>query len=425
MKFNEFVNRNQNVIESSSRRKITLAIPITEDRQKFYDGTSFKKYDNVTSGGVTYRILEQCSNYYTVVDAAGNTHRKFAKQLTPVLEGIVNPDDSFHGYMIESTRAHELLEENYDAIIDGTIDDVGFLKQLKEADKVDTSYKIRDKLTIAKIIADAIGIPHDAVSSPENLVNQAIRKAAKDPAMLRNKEILQNMLKIASEVGIRFGSSVFDKVEESAELGEGDITRTSSGLIHKGTSGYGNSPVDHEEKTPRAGNKRSFKELMGTHKWKDGREEMPAGTGHTMEPHSAKLPGKRRGLDSDMYESEEQGVTEGSLEELSIDTVKSYSDKAKQSRPDTIKKVGNRFAGQERAQDRIHKDGLKKIGTVKEDDMLTYAALKKKIEGNSGAGGETVPSMDNQDKVEFTPGATLNPTSNTNRKQLINKLKGD
>lgn len=352
MKFEEFLNRNKNVIESSARRKITLAIPITEDRQKFYDGMSFKKYDSVTSDGVTYRILEQRSNYYTVVDAAGNTHRKFAKQLTPILEGIVNPDHSFHGYVIESNRGQTLLEENHDAIIDGTIDDVGLLKQLKEADKMDnTAYKVRDKLTIAKIIADAIGIPHDAVSSPENLVNQAIRKAAKDPAMLRNKEILQNMLKIAAEVGIRFSTSVFDKIEESTELDEAALNAWKNRMKTSGATHFKSDP------TPTG----STASLLHAYK-KDGEKKIKVGS---------------------FDQSTQRGVKESEeLDELNIDTVKSYSDKAKKDKPETLPKVIKRFAGQERAQDRIHRDELKKIGTVKEDDMLTYAALMTQLKGD-------------------------------------------
>jgi hypothetical protein len=75
---------------------------------------------------------------------------------------------------------------------------------------------------VAKIIADAIGIPHDSISDPSNLVNAAIRKAKKDPALMKNKAILQNMLQIAKEVGIKYSDTAFD-VNEST-LNGGKVT---------------------------------------------------------------------------------------------------------------------------------------------------------------------------------------------------------
>jgi uncharacterized protein YlxP (DUF503 family) len=163
-------------------------------------------------------------------------------------------------------------------------------------------------------------VQHDSASTPENLVNQAIAKARKDPALMRNKAILQNMLQIAKEVGIKFNTSVFS-VDES-----------------------------------------------------------------------------------------------DSLDELDVSTVKSYSDKAKASRPDKLTKVIKRFAGQERAQDRIHTDALKKIGVTECNDApLTFADLRAKhkpVETDDVAA----------DNVKLH-GHSFNPSSETHRKQLVNKLK--
>lgn len=219
MKFTEFINRNKNVVQSSTAKRISNSITVTEERDAFYNGELFKKYDMVESEGVSYRILEQCSNYYQVVDKAGNVSRKFAKQLnkaTPV--EILMTESLFHGYTPVSDSAKWLLKDHFPAFSAGECDDVGLLKSLKEADKMDTQYKSKDKLTVAKIIADAVGIPHDAISTPENLVNAAIVKAKKDPALMKNKAILQNMLQIAKEVGIKYSDKAFDVNEAEAPL---------------------------------------------------------------------------------------------------------------------------------------------------------------------------------------------------------------
>jgi hypothetical protein len=213
MHFKEFVNKSKNVLSSSSARRITASIPITEQRDAFFNGELFKKYDTVTSEDKVYRILEQCSNYYQVVDEAGNVSRKFAKQLTKVEPTeLFITESNFHGYQLQSDSAIKLFNTKYD-VTSNNNDDVGLLKQLKEADKMDTTIKTKDKLVVAKIIADAIGVPHDSISTPENLVNAAIRKAKKDPALMKNKAILQNMLQIAKDVGIKFNDDVFAVTE--------------------------------------------------------------------------------------------------------------------------------------------------------------------------------------------------------------------
>jgi hypothetical protein len=186
MRFTEFYNRNKNVISETTRKKIASSIPISEDRDAFFKGDTFKRDDIVESAGVKYRVLEKCSNYFQVMNEAGGIERKFAKDLV-IVEAEFPKVSDITG-----------VEESADPV-----------KQLKEFQM--DSYKSKDKLTIAKMIADAVGIPYDVVSSPDNLVNAAVRKAAKDPALLKNKAIIQNMLTIADSVGIKVMKSVFDK----------------------------------------------------------------------------------------------------------------------------------------------------------------------------------------------------------------------
>ena len=234
MKFTDFVRKNQNVITGTRSARITESIPISKDREKFYTDEQFHKYDVVESDGKKLRILEKCSNYYACVDESGNIVRKFANALVLTEDAIIagamphfteNPF-SFHGYTpSEAFQDSDLPGRFVWKIkhITEESDDIALLKELKEADKkvleesMETDYKLRDKLTIAKLIADAVGIPHDPLSTPENLVNAAIRKARKDPQLMRNKAVLANMLEIAKSVGIRFTDTTFEVKKEVTE----------------------------------------------------------------------------------------------------------------------------------------------------------------------------------------------------------------
>jgi hypothetical protein len=308
MKLQELINRNKNVLSRSASKRLSNSIPVSESRERFYSGSLFSLGDIVESEGKSYRVLEKKSNYYQVIDNSGTLIRKFPDSLSlseadmpgvdidslsiygasvkvdlteetadilkKILEEVLNTDAVGSIKLINSVNEHYI--NNTDAL-EEAFNRLGLpFDRLKES--MENSYKPTDKLTVAKIIADTVGVLHDVVSSPDNLVNAAIRKAQKNPALMKNKEVLQSMIKIARDVGIKVSPSAFDEVKESE-----------------------------------------------------------------------------------------------SLDELSINTVNSYMDKAKASRPSNLHKVVKRFAGVERGHDRVHKDEMKKM-----NDRLT-ANLKKPV----------------------------------------------
>lgn len=221
MKFTEFFNKNKNVVEASARKRIASSIPISEERDAFYSGNTFKKYDVVESAGVRYRVLEKCTNYFQLMSESGEICKKFARDMA------LSENKEFVSIEDFAVRLGDesLIKESRYAVLSGTADDIAILKRIKES--MDTTYKSKDKLTVAKIIADAVGVSYDVVSAPDNLVNQAIKKALKDPMMMRNKEILHNMIKIAREVGIKVSPSVFDEIKESDETDNLETVRGS------------------------------------------------------------------------------------------------------------------------------------------------------------------------------------------------------
>lgn len=288
MKFNEFLRKNTNIIESSTSKKVSKSIQYTTERDQFYSGELFQKYDLVESDGKHYRVLEQCSNYFQVVDEAGVVSRKFASALA-LNEDINLPLHtteplSFHGYKpspaFQQSAAVPAFVDTIEKVASGDIiDDIAVLKAIKAVDEmikhinyaidahetvdvenfnahvmshfavardalskigefqhhedylqsllstlqvgevpnepVTEEYKQKDKMVVAKIIADAVGLAHDKATSADILVSQAIQKAKRDPKLMKNKEVLQNMIHIAKSVGIKINDSTFDSVTEA------------------------------------------------------------------------------------------------------------------------------------------------------------------------------------------------------------------
>ena len=442
MKFTEFVRKNQNVITGTRSTRISESIPISADREKFYSDEQFTKYDVVESEGKKLRILEKCSNYYACVDESGNVVRKFAKALTltedtgQMWTDRPNPF-SFHGYTPSEVfqENKELRQEWFSKMtkLDENTDDIALLKELKEADKkvpMETDYKLRDKLTIAKLIADAVGIPHDPLSTPENLVNAAIRKARKDPALMRNKAVLANMLEIAKSVGIKFNDTTFEVKNEVAEATQNSYFKSRKDHEDRINGTLTTKPKQPKQNSYFTDRKKREDKMKSTNEevlnedplnaWKNRMKA--AGAVHYISGkhqsgttasklHAYKIvDGKkvkvgafdqvgRRGIAEDTVDESltkeyhhrmylraikigdgalakhhaqiRDSLKEDTLEELNINTVKSYSEKAKTAPAKSLDKAIKRFGGQERAQDRIHTDALKKMtDRLKESEEL-------------------------------------------------------
>lgn len=241
MKLNEFVNKQKNIISSAQIRRVDKSIITTEERNQFFSGELFKKYDLVESNSQIFRILEKCSNYYLLADKFGNIVRKFEKQLKLIESGNRQFCDlktlTLHGYkpskeLLESKQASQLRRDINRLLESSNNDDIAVLKELKQTDKQiqEDMNTLKDKLTIAKIIADACGVPHDHISSPENLIANSIRKAKSNPALMKNKEILGTMLQTAKEAGIKFKDNTFGSTDVSESINDDDYY-----VLHKST----------------------------------------------------------------------------------------------------------------------------------------------------------------------------------------------
>ena len=400
MKFTDFVRKNQNVITGTRSARITESIPISKDREKFYMDEQFHKYDTVESDGKKLRILEKCSNYYACVDESGNIVRKFANALTLTEDAIIagamphftESPFSFHGYTpSEAFQDSDLPGRFMWKIkhITEQSDDIALLKELKEADKkeleesMETDYKLRDKLTIAKLIADAVGIPHDPLSTPENLVNAAIRKAKKDPQLMRNKAVLANMLAIAHSVGIRFTDSTFEVPKEVDEevLNEDPLNAWKNRMKSVGAVHY----VSGKHPSGSTASKLHAYKIVDGKKVKVGAFDQVGRRGikeDTLEENKTaayshhhamylKYLKSGNGAMAKHHADIRDSLKEDTLEELDIETVKRYSEKVKTAPAKSIHQAFKHFQGKERAVDRIHTDELKKMtDRLKESEEL-------------------------------------------------------
>lgn len=305
MKITELYNRQKNIIKSGLSKRIDLQIPIDEARAKFYNDSEFKKFDIVESEGVRYCIIEKCSNYFQVANNEGKVFRKFAKQLTK--QESVTPSEFL------TSVNKELLEE----VI---ANDGDLVALLKEESKME--FQSKDKLTIAKIIADACGVPHDVVSTPENLVSQAIQKAKKDSTMMKNKTMLGNMLQIAKDVGIKFSDTTF--MNESGPSATYQKTPLAQAGSNRTTHDSEHEFMKHAKELHGDITKKNHEHHIAFHNKSGGQIGFA-----TQKSHSDK---------NLTYVLHSKPITESAvLDELNRSTLASYSDKAKTSASDLMK----------------------------------------------------------------------------------------
>jgi len=237
-----------------------MALQVTPARNAYYLGETFLVGQVVREGTEYFEILDRGSNYVTVVDINGNLKRKFIESLfVEDIQMPISPDTgfSFKGYhpssaftdhreivieyqetikrydegkindavailraiqntdeMLQNPNDHKLME-HYGKIRDSLIG-IGEFEHHKEyltaiqpmAENMETPIvKPSDKLKVAKIIADALGVDSSG-SNAETLVNSALRAMKKKVLKQDSISIVSNMLSLADEVGIKYDKNL-------------------------------------------------------------------------------------------------------------------------------------------------------------------------------------------------------------------------
>ena len=161
----------------------------TDDvREKYFAGEIFHVGDIVESQGTVYQIIKRGSNHLLIEDEQGNRVSKWPQDL-------------------------EVSNKEFKQGLDEMI------------------IKSADKLKVARIIASSLGMQDvDEKTGAEQMVNVSLRKIKSKNLTPEAWKILGNMLKLATDAGIKYDSSIIPEtkfkvmgLEEDDELQDSDI----------------------------------------------------------------------------------------------------------------------------------------------------------------------------------------------------------
>jgi len=235
------------------------ALPI---REKFIRGDIFRLGAMVEDDDGKYQILDRGTNYLTCSDATGNLVKKFITEVSSLPEHAPKDTVNYFKGLITSIAdpiASVCFESTITKYNSGQIiDSIAILKALKAYSENDTSTLINsltrideldnhiylkeampdnlkqtqtDKLKVAAVIADTLGVDSHG-SSPETMVNLALRNARKNSMMIRGEslKIILRMLELAKSVGIKYDENIIKVPDEVSEEVE-NLDELSSDLL--------------------------------------------------------------------------------------------------------------------------------------------------------------------------------------------------
>jgi hypothetical protein len=177
-----------------------------EIREQYFRGEIFNEGDIVESAGQKYTIVKRGSNHLLLKESTGKLVSKWIQDVKPTEE-----------------------------------------KQMNE-ELTDKTLKANDKIKVARVIASMLGIENAETSSnPENLINMALRKMKTKALNAESLSILDRMLNLATQVGIKYDTTL-----KPAKLKEGAIQPNGTDKIDTKTS----EPMNSDNKTSDAKTKK-------------------------------------------------------------------------------------------------------------------------------------------------------------------------
>lgn len=200
-------------------------------RESYFRGQIYKIGEIVESNGQKFEIVDRGSNYLVVVDSNGDTHRKWITDVTPsskevVEEQVEENQISYKGYVTKNFNKETFL--SFKEMIERESDPVAVLNAIKTTDielaLTEMKFTTSDKIKVARIIAGALGVVDvEKTSSPEQLVNNALRKVRNKPMRAEYVSVVKNMLHTAKEAGIEYDEKLVPmKIEEEASVEKED-----------------------------------------------------------------------------------------------------------------------------------------------------------------------------------------------------------
>jgi DNA-binding phage protein len=143
-------------------------------REQYVQGNIFNVGDLVESDDIIYKIIMRGANYLFLEDSHGTKTKKWLQDVT-----AIDTD--------ENMNEKEIL------------------------------YTSADKIKVARIIAGALGAD-TSKSSPEELINMALRKIRNKPMHSEYIDTIKNMLATADQAGIKYDKKLISsKIDEAAK----------------------------------------------------------------------------------------------------------------------------------------------------------------------------------------------------------------
>jgi nicotinic acid mononucleotide adenylyltransferase len=150
-----------------------------ELREQYFRGEIFNVGDLVESNGETFTIVKRGTNHLLVKESSGKLVSKWIQDVKPIEE-----------------------------------------KEDMNEELTDKTLRPTDKIKVARIVATMLGVDNaEASSSPENLINQALRKVRTKALNPEALKILDKMLALATEVGINYDATLKPTKLKEAVLG--------------------------------------------------------------------------------------------------------------------------------------------------------------------------------------------------------------
>jgi hypothetical protein len=151
-------------------------------REQYFRGEIFNIGDIVESAGQQYEIVKRGSNHLLLKQGDGTLVSKWIQDVC----------------LIEGKNTEEVM--------------------LNE-ELTSKTLKTNDKIKVARIIATMLGVENaEASSNPDMLVNMGLRKIKTKALNPESLKILNQMLKLASEVGVKYDQSLVPtKLKEDAD----------------------------------------------------------------------------------------------------------------------------------------------------------------------------------------------------------------
>lgn len=389
------------ISESDARKLFSLICPpkrfadikteISESREQFYQNKTHTIGSIVSDEqNQLFEIVDRGPNYVVVVDQNGETYKKFPDALNESAGGVPFREGSyFKGTVVsEAFVSNAEIKESFDKTISeydqGKIDDAfAIIKSIKIIDKFLNGDKnavleqaqyslskinqsnnhayltemitknLETQLQAARIIAGAVGA-NTKGNDPTEIVNTAI-KMAKRSSNKTQIDILKKMLTTASKVGLKYDQGLLESVDDQMMRIHADRKllkeKPTKDVLsaHKDMRKIG---VDYSAKD--VGGKRAMIKDILSHN------------------HGANALNSYSALSAKIRKS----MNEEQLDELSIDTMKSYISKAGSPvshKKDPIQAAIKRFKSSQTATDKIHSAELKKIQKKLAEDSVEEA----------------------------------------------------